>query len=221
MKTFEDGIFAVWKPKGPSSASFLDDLKKKLRVRKIGHAGTLDPLASGILVVGIGTGTKRLKEAAGADKEYVAKIKFGETSATDDEEGKKKICEIKEIPKLKNVERMIKKFVGDLDQMPSCYSALKIAGVPAYRLARRGNEVELKPRRVKIYSIEILKYDWPFIDIKIVTGPGVYVRALARDLGEALGVGGYVAELTRTRVGEYDRDKVEVDGEKIDKNRNK
>ena len=204
----EEKIFAVWKPKGPTSAHFLNSLKRKLNARKMGHAGTLDPLASGILVVGIGKGTKKLKEAAGAEKEYVAKIKFGERSATDDEEGEKNICAVKEIPKLDDVERAIGKFIGDIDQVPSDYSAAKVGGVHAYRLARRGKETHLQPRAVKIFSIEIVKYNWPFLELKIVTGPGVYVRALARDLGEALGVGGYVAELARTRVGEFTKEDV-------------
>ncbi|MCL4391795.1 tRNA pseudouridine(55) synthase TruB [Patescibacteria group bacterium] len=206
MNNEKGKIFAAWKPKGPSSAQFLNSLKKKLGVRKIGHAGTLDPLASGILVVGVGKGTKKLGEAAGVEKEYIAKIKFGERSVTDDEEGKKTICEVKEIPKLDDVERAIGKFIGDIDQVPSDYSAAKVGGIHAYRLARRGKEIHLKPRAVKIFSIEIMKYAWPFLEIKVVTGTGVYVRALARDLGEALGVGGYIAELMRTRVGEFTKE---------------
>ncbi len=201
-------IFAVWKPKGPSSAQFLNSLKRKLGVRKMGHAGTLDPLASGILVVGIGEGTKRLKEAAGAEKEYIAKIKLGETSTTDDEEGEKTKQKVNKVPKLKDIKKAINNFIGDVEQIPSRYSAVKVGGIPAYKLARRGEEVSLRLRRVKIYSIEILGYEWPFLEIKVVTGPGVYVRALARDIGNALGVGGYIAELTRTRVGEYDEDSV-------------
>ncbi len=172
----------------------------------MGHAGTLDPLASGILVVGIGKGTKKLKEAAGAEKEYVAKIKFGERSATDDGEGEKEICAVEEIPKLDDVERAIGKFIGNIDQVPSDYSAAKVGGVHAYRLARKGKETHLQSRAVKIFSIEIMKYDWPFLDARVVTGPGVYVRALARDLGEALSVGGYIAELTRTRVGDFTKE---------------
>lgn len=211
MRTSDNKIFAVWKPKGPSSAQFLDLIKKKLRIRKVGHAGTLDPLASGILIVGVGrAATSRLHMAVGAEKEYVVKIKLGATSSTDDEEGKKTKKDVKAFPHLQRVERCLKDFVGNIDQTPPVYSAIKINGTPAYKLARMGKKIELRSRKVKIYSIEILSYEWPHLALKVVTGPGVYIRSLARDIGAALGVGGYVTELTRTRVGEFTRDGVMV-----------
>ncbi len=207
MRTSDNKIFAVWKPKGPSSAQFLESVKKKLGIRKVGHAGTLDPLASGILVVGVGrAATSRLNMTVGAEKEYFVKIKLGATSSTDDEEGRKTKMDVKTFPRIQRVERYLEDFVGNIDQTPPIYSAIKINGTPAYKLARQGQKIELRSRKVKIYSIEIISYEWPYLELKVVTGPGVYIRSLARDIGEALGVGGYVAELTRTRVGDFTRE---------------
>jgi tRNA pseudouridine55 synthase len=202
-------IFAAWKPKGPTSAEFLNRLKKKMGTRKIGHAGTLDPLASGILVVGVGrAATKRLNMAAGEEKEYLVKIRLGVRSTTGDEEGEKEIVERERFPDIERIEKILPSFVGVVDQVPPVYSALKIKGVPAYKLARRGKIPEMNSRRVKIFSIKILSYNPPYLELKVVTGPGVYVRSLARDVGDTLGVGGYVAELVRTRVGEFTKEDI-------------
>ncbi len=200
-------IFAAWKPKGPTSAEFLNRLKKKIGARKVGHAGTLDPLASGILVVGVGrAATKQLNMAVGEEKEYLVKIKLGMRSTTGDEEGKKEVVEREHFPGIEHIEKVLRSFIGMVDQVPPAYSALKIKGTPAYKLARRGKTPEMNPRRVKIFSIGIISYDPPYLELKVVTGPGVYIRSLARDIGDALGVGGYVADLTRTRVGKYTRE---------------
>lgn len=210
-----EGIYGIYKPKGPTSNGFLNKLRKISGIRKIGHAGTLDPLASGILVVGIGRpGTKKLGEAVKKEKEYLAKIKLGFYSTTDDEEGEKTAVEFSKNPRrwrgkpeLKDIHLVIKKFIGKIRQTPPIFSAIKIAGKEAYKLARKGQEVKMKSRPAFIKKITLLKYKWPFLELRVVTGPGVYIRSLARDLGEKLKTGGYLAGLERTRVGQFKKEK--------------
>lgn len=197
-------IFGIYKPIGPSSHDIIDRLRKITGIRKIGHAGTLDPLASGVLVVAIGReGTKQLGTLMKMEKEYVAEIKLGETSTTDDEEGDKSVTSHSSIVTRKNIEKIIPNFVGQVEQTPPIYSAVKIKGKAAYKYAREGKQIEIKSRIVEIKSIEILDYKWPILKLKIVCGSGVYIRSLARDIGEQLKIGAYMAGLERTRVGEF------------------
>lgn len=197
-------ILAVLKPKGPSSNQLLTQIKKLTGIKKIGHAGTLDPLASGVLVVAIGRdSTKKISEEVKKEKEYIAKIKLGETSETDDEEGEKTKWEVVKVPEVSEVSKVLESFLGKIKQTPPIYSAIKVSGQESYKLARRGKSVELKPREVEIKNIEILDYNYPQLDLKVITGPGVYIRSLARDIGEKLKTGGYIKELERTRVGDY------------------
>ncbi len=202
-----DKIFAVYKPKGPSSYDIIRQIKKIIGNNiKIGHAGTLDPLASGILVIGLGEATKKLGVEVKKEKEYIAKVKFGENSETDDEEGIKTKIENIRVPTLADVQNIIKTFVGKIQQVPPVYSALKIKGKPAYKRVRGGEVLEMKPREVEIKKIDILSYDWPYLEIKVITGPGVYIRSLARDIGAKLNIGGYMADLERTRVGDFKKE---------------
>lgn len=204
-------MIAIWKPKGPTSHDIVDAVRRVTGERRVGHAGTLDPMAEGILVVGIGrAATKQLDDVVQKEKEYVATIRLGATSTTDDAEGE--VREIRsselgargETPVAKDaLEAVLTRFIGRIDQIPPTYSAVKIRGRPAHRRARRGEPVTLRPRTVEIRAIELLRYEWPELDLRVVTGPGVYIRALARDVGHALGVGGYLAALTRTRVGDF------------------
>ncbi len=198
-------IVGIIKPKGPTSNDIVQKVKK-ITGKKVGHAGTLDPLASGVLVLGIDKDTKRLNEVVKKEKEYVATFKFGAYSTTDDEEGEKTEIEVKEIPNREKIEEIVKEFIGEISQIPPKYSAVKIKGKEAYKLARKGEDISLEPRIVKIEKIEILGYDYPLLEVKIVTGPGAYIRSLARDIGERLKVGGYMAELERTRVGNYTKE---------------
>ena len=208
-------IVAVYKPKGPSSFKIIGQIRKITGIKKVGHAGTLDPLASGILVVGIGRdGTKKLSEAVGQDKEYIAEIELGATSTTDDAEGPVVRQIVAKIPKTKIIP-VIKKFIGEIDQIPPIFSAIKIKGRRAYKMARAGEVPELKARKVLIKDIKIISYFWPILKIKVVTGPGTYIRSLARDIGQELGVGAYMKELERTRVGEFTK-KQAVDINKLD-----
>jgi tRNA pseudouridine55 synthase len=197
-------IFAIFKPKGPSSHDVLVPLKRRFKGEKVGHAGTLDPLASGVLVVGIGReATKQLHSNEFSEKEYRVVVRLGFESTTDDAEGEKTLFEGVSPPSLETVKGGLAKFVGTISQVPPQFSAIKVSGVPAYKQARRGNEVGLNARPVEIKSIQLLSYDWPMLELRVVTGPGAYIRSLARDLGRALGVGGYVEELERVRVGSF------------------
>lgn len=224
MTVYKEGIMAFYKPKGPTSHDIINQLRRLTGIKKIGHAGTLDPLARGVLVVGIGAkATKKLSAIVAKEKEYVAVIRLGEESDTDDAEGPIKKFSISPpsvasgdlrqasnsqflIPARKNIDAAVKLFVGKITQVPPIYSALKIKGAAAYARARRGEKIKMKSRAVEIKEIEILSYAWPDITLRVVTGPGVYIRALARDVGRALGTGAYLASLERTRVGKFTKE---------------
>ncbi|MDD4931593.1 MAG: tRNA pseudouridine(55) synthase TruB [Candidatus Colwellbacteria bacterium] len=196
-------IFAVWKPKGPSSNGVLNRIRHFLGTRHVGHAGTLDPLAEGILVVGIGKGTKRLAMEVAKEKEYETVIKLGARSQTDDCEGEEIITEGVIEPSMDEIKKVVVSFIGIIDQVPPIWSAIKVKGKESYKLAREGKEAPLKSRKVEVKSAEILDYSWPYLNIRFTTGSGVYIRSLARDIGDRLGTGGYMAELVRTRVGDF------------------
>lgn len=209
-------IFAIYKPVGITSHDVVNIVRKKTGVKRVGHGGTLDPLAQGVLVIAVGReNTKKLYEYVKGEKEYVAEIKLGFESTTDDEEGEKIEINIKLKPTLEEVEQTLKKFVGKIKQVPPIYSAIKIMGKPAYKLARAlqgrtlpgpdpaTEKIKLEPRIVEIKEIKLLLYKYPVIQLKVTTGPGVYIRSLARDLGEKLATGGYLKSLIRTKVGEF------------------
>lgn len=198
------GIIAVYKPKGPTSFDIISQLRKLTGIKKIGHAGTLDPLASGVLVVGIGReATRKLCEVVESEKEYLATVRFGAESTTDDEAGEKTKIEVIEKPMRREVEKILAEFRGKFLQLPPDFSAIKIKGRRAYDIARKGERPKLEKREVEVKKIKILKYHWPDLEIKIVSGPGFYVRSLARDVGRKLKVGGYLSALERTRVGQF------------------
>jgi tRNA pseudouridine55 synthase len=201
-----EGICAFWKPKGISSNGFLNRIRKETGIRKVGHAGTLDPLAEGVLVVGIGKGTKMIPNMAGAEKEYVAEVRLGMVSETDDEEGVKAEVPVVKIPGETEVKESLMSFEKETEQVPPVYSAIKIKGKEAYKRVREGHKVEMKPRPAEIKEVELLSYEWPLVSFRVVTGPGVYIRSMARDLGMKLGVGGYLSSLKRTRVGQFSAD---------------
>lgn len=199
----KEGVFAVYKPKGVSSNGFLNKIRKLAGTRRVGHAGTLDPLASGVLLVGMGTGTKELAKLVGAEKEYLAVIRLGEGSTTDDAEGAKTAVLPKKIPVEDEVRTALLKFIGDIKQETPAYSAVKMGGVPAYRRARRGERLNLGLRSVTISKLELVSYRWPELEVRATVSSGTYIRALARDIGKTLGTAGYLLELERTRVDGY------------------
>lgn len=200
----DKGIFAVYKPKGITSHDVVDIVRKKTGVKRVGHGGTLDPLAEGVLVVAVGReNTKKLEKFVKGGKEYLAEIKLGENSATDDEEGEKTVINQEIKPNRTEIQTVLEQFIGKISQTPPLYSALKLQGQPAFRRVRKGQKIELKAREVEIKEIKLISYKYPVVKLKVICGPGVYIRSLARDLGEKLKTGGYLKSLIRTRVGEF------------------
>jgi tRNA pseudouridine55 synthase len=197
-------IIAVYKEKGKTSRAVLNEIKRSVKEKKIGHGGTLDPLAEGVLIVGIGReSTKKLHTELFNEKEYTATIFLGKNSTTDDEEGDKEIVEVEKYPTEEEARDALSSFKGFLMQKPPFFSAVKVNGRESYKLARRGDFVDLKERKVELKKIDVLSYNYPFLEIKIITGRGFYVRSLARDLGKKLKTGGYLYKLVRNRVGSF------------------
>ena len=170
---------------------------------KVGHAGTLDPLATGVLLLCTGQATKRIEELQAHTKEYEATLKLGATTASFDMEHPEDATFPTDHITRQMVEQVLASFVGTIKQVPPAYSACKIKGTRAFRLARNGKDVELKPKTLVIDEIELLDYAMPLIKIRVVCSKGTYIRALARDIGLALHSGAYLTALRRTRVGEY------------------
>jgi len=200
-------IFCVYKPIGPSSNKVLNQIRRLAGTKRVGHAGTLDPLASGVLVVAINRpSTKQLTEVVKQEKEYLAGITLGVTTTTDDEEGEKTINELASPPTQEQVESVLTQFVGEIMQTPPIFSAIKIDGKEAYKYARKGQDIVMQARPALIKEIELISYSWPVIQIRVVTGKGVYIRSLARDIGEQLKTGAYMSALERIRVGQFTKE---------------
>ena len=201
-----EGVINLDKPPGLTSARAVDRVKRLLpRGTKIGHAGTLDPFATGVLLLLVGRATKACERLMDAPKQYETTVKLGATTATDDLESPEIVTQSlpPEPPAAADVEAAVRPFVGDILQRPPAYSAMKVDGRRAYDLARSGKPVQLEPRPVRVYGIDIIEYAWPLLRLRIDCGRGTYIRSIARDLGEALGTGGYLTALRRTRVGAF------------------
>ena len=203
------GIALIDKQQGFTSHDVVAKLRKLLGTKKIGHAGTLDPMATGLLLMGVGAGTKLMQFLSGLDKTYLATIRLGASSSTDDAQGE--LEELRDASQVsrEQLETEILKLTGNIEQVPSSVSAIKVDGKRAYDLVRAGEEVVLKSRRVTVSRFEIVgeplvvdKY--LDINVEVDCSSGTYIRALARDLGEALGVGGHLTALRRTRIGSFE-----------------
>ncbi|MGC9031521.1 MAG: tRNA pseudouridine(55) synthase TruB [Minisyncoccia bacterium] len=203
-----EGIGAFWKPKNITSFSSLKIIKSFLKEEKIGHGGTLDPFAEGILVFAIRKKyTKKLEKILkDSEKEYLAKIILGSVSTTDDLKGEIIKIKVKKIPQKEEILNTLKFFEGEILQIPPKFSAIKIKGKRSYILARKGEDFKLKPRKVFIKKIELINYSFPELEIKIICGSGVYIRSLAKDIGEKLWVGAYLKELIRERINDFQKE---------------
>lgn len=191
------------KPKGFTSQDAVTKVKRILKCKKAGHAGSLDPIATGILLVCINEATKIAPILMELEKEYLFKAKFGISTDTYDADGNvTKVVENFELKK-EEIEQILTKYKGEIMQTPPMYSAVKIDGTPLYRLARKGIEVERKPKKVIIHSIKIEEFNPPFVSFRVVCSKGTYVRALCNDIGEELGIGAHIVELERTRIGNF------------------
>lgn len=198
-----DGILVIDKPKEWTSFDVVAKLRNKLGVKKIGHTGTLDPMATGVLILCLGNATKKVQEMTGYDKEYVAEITLGATTSTDDAESEIIFSPNAKKKSRSEIETALKEFEGEIEQVPPQFSAKKVQGKRAYAMARKGQEFKLEPVKVKVHELELLGYKWPVVKLRVLSSKGFYVRSLARDLGKILGVGGYLSALQRTKVGPY------------------
>ena len=203
----DGGFLLVNKPLNWTSFDVIAKIRKKFNIKKVGHTGTLDPLATGLMVIGLGTATRFLEFHVGHNKEYEAEVTFGAISETYDAEGPISPSEITKEPKLEDIQQCIdKSFLGEIEQIPPKYSALKINGEKYCNLVRQGKEVDIeaKKRRITIFENEIISYEWPKLKIRVKCSSGTYIRSIANDLGEALGCGGYLSGLHRTMVEDFE-----------------
>ena len=196
------GILLLNKPSGISSNQALQKAKKILKVSKAGHFGTLDPLAEGLLIIGINSGTKLSKFLLNDEKEYEATIRLGISTDTDDSEGRVITSNNTEIS-IETLLEILDQFRGEQTQIPPKYSAIKIQGRKLYDYARKGEEIDIQPRKVTIHFLEILEFEYPIIQIKLKVSKGTYIRSIARDLGHKLGVGAHLTKLVRTGQGDF------------------
>ncbi len=211
MMDFAAGeIIPIYKPYTWTSFQIVNKIRYHLSRKygikrfKVGHAGTLDPLATGVLLLCTGKATKKIEELQSHTKEYVAEIMLGATTPSFDMEHPVNATYPHEHITREMVEETLKRFVGDIEQRPPLFSACKVDGKRAYDLARKGSDMELAPKPIRIDSIELLQCELPKIRIRVVCGKGTYIRSLARDIGEALDSGAYLTALERTRVGKYE-----------------
>ena len=198
------GFLLVDKPSGITSSKLVQVIKKTFSLNKIGHTGTLDPLATGLMVLCVGQATKFSQFLLVKDKSYRVSIKLGVATDTFDAEGL--VTSEKDVNHVTRdlIEASLTNFQGEIEQIPPMYSAIKKNGVPLYKMARRGLKVDLEPRKVRIYEIKMLGFDGKFLDLKVCCSKGTYIRTIAADLGDVLGCGAHVVELRRLSVGTYD-----------------
>ena len=198
-----DGLIIVDKPPGCRSTRAVDAVKRLLpRKARIGHGGTLDPFATGVLILLVGKATRQCEIVMSWPKIYQATVKLGATTLTDDPSSPEQPVSSRHISELE-LREAIGSFVGSIQQRPSLFSALKINGLRACDLVRDGQIPALEPRTVQIHRIDLLSYEWPELKIEVKCGRGTYIRALARDIGQHLGVGGYLTRLRRTKIGPF------------------
>ena len=203
----EGRLLLIDKPFEWTSFDVVNKLRYRLKIKKIGHAGTLDPLATGLLIICVGKMTKRIEEFMGMEKEYTGTFMIGHTTPSHDLEtavqNKKEISGVTS----EMIHAATKLFHGEIKQLPPMHSAIKIGGKRAYSFARTGRDVELQPRTVEVKVFEVTGIDLPAIHFRIVCSKGTYIRSIARDFGNTLGVGAYLSQLCRTRIGPYTLDK--------------
>lgn len=216
MSSVKQDILLIDKPAGWTSFDVVAKIRGKIRAEyvargekptkrqlRVGHAGTLDPFATGLLIILLGDGTKKAGEFLKLDKIYEATVHLGQTSTTGDPEGE--ITAVSDIvPVLTRIQEAVKGLTGEIQQQPPIYSAIKVGGKRAYKLAREGKPVDIPPRQVTIYSLEIIDYSYPDLKIRAHVSSGTYIRSLAEDIGAVLGTGAYCTQLRRTSIAQFD-----------------
>ena len=207
-----DKVLFIDKPSGMTSFGVVARIRRVLSRQegkkvKVGHTGTLDPFATGLMIIVVGKECRNAGHYTKLDKVYEATITLGQISTTGDPEGEVNIYQPKVIvPTREQVERVLEKFTGEIRQRPPIFSAIKIDGQRAYKLARDGREIEMPERKVLVYSLELVSYVYPELKIRVHVSSGTYIRSLAVDIGEALGTGAYCSGLRRTKIGKWDVD---------------
>ena len=205
-----DGVLLIDKPAGMTSFGVVARVRRILSTQqgkkvKVGHTGTLDPFATGLMIIVVGKECKNAGSYSKLDKVYEATIRLGQTSTTGDPEGE--IADVSGlIPAQKEIQDILSKFTGEITQRPPIYSAIKINGERAYKLARAGKQVEMPERKITIYSLELVDYKYPELQIRVHVSSGTYIRTLAEDIGNILGVGAYCTQLRRVSIGEWNID---------------
>ena len=212
LNMIEDGIILIDKPAGMSSFGVVARIRRQLSQHyghkmKVGHTGTLDPFATGLMILVVGKECKNAQQYSKLDKMYEATIVLGKTSSTGDPEGEITTVSNKKVVQ-SDIEKILGQFTGEITQTPPAFSAIKVDGQRAYKLARAGKKVEIPARNVTIYSLQLLSYEYPILKIRTKVSSGTYIRTLAQDIGEALGVGAYCSELRRTSIDKYSIEKV-------------
>lgn len=198
-----NGVINVLKPPGMTSHDVISFLRRELHEKKIGHAGTLDPQAAGVLPVCVGQATRLVEYLSAASKEYLCHVTFGVTTTTQDAWGEVENCQCAEGLELDSIREVLPSFIGEITQITPAYSAVKVKGVPLYKLARQGKEIEVIPRQVTIHYLQILDYQTPVLSLLVGCSKGTYIRTLCHDLGQAVGLGGNMSFLLRTKVGGF------------------
>ncbi|PFG30978.1 tRNA pseudouridine(55) synthase TruB [Paramicrobacterium agarici] len=220
MATSPSGLLLIDKPAGHTSHDVVARTRRLAGTRKVGHAGTLDPMATGLLILGLESSTRLLTYVVGCDKEYTATIRLGQSSSTDDAEGELSAAasadDLRGVDQ-RSIEQRMRELTGEIEQVPSTVSAIKVDGKRAYARARAGEHVELAARQVTVSEFELdalrRTNEHVDVDVRVACSSGTYVRALARDIGAALGVGGHLTRLRRTRIGPFSvRDAAALDG---------
>lgn len=200
-----EGILAVDKPLHMTSMRAVEIVRRRAGGTRTGHAGTLDPLATGVLVLALGRCTRMIEALMATEKRYDTRVDLSAFTTTDDSEGERTEMAVATPPARSDIERMLAdRFTGTIMQRPPAFSAVKLGGRRAYDLARRGQAPAPEPRPVTVHSVVVTAYEWPHLDLSIHCGKGTYVRSLARELGQALGTGGSCLSIRRTAVGAYD-----------------
>lgn len=198
-----EGILLVDKPKGFTSHDVVARLRRKLQMKRIGHSGTLDPMATGLLVMLVGKATKASQYIVSLDKDYTGTIELGKTTNSQDADGE--VMATAPVPDLSAdaIQKIMSEFLGDQYQMPPMHSAIKVKGVPLYKLAHKGKTIEREPRFIRVHKFELRKYQRPHIDFFLSSSKGTYVRTIAHDLGERIGCGAHLSALVRTATAQF------------------
>jgi len=202
--TFEEGrVLLIDKPLDWTSFDVVRKIRNTIKIKKVGHAGTLDPLATGLLIVCTGKFTRKINEYMAQEKEYTGTITLGAVTPTYDLESEPEDAKPTDGITQEEIEKTTKSFIGEILQMPPAHSAIKQKGKPVYLLARKGIDVVLEPRKITIKEFEITHVEMPVVSFKVVCTTGTYIRSLANDFGKELRCGGYLSKLRRTRIGDF------------------